>query len=203
MSLLLLSSRMFAGDDEQDIRSCFEGYRSAILAAQGEKALDWVDKSTIRYYERMLELVFTADKTTVEQLGFMDRMMVLTIRYRVDPELLRRMDGKSLFIYAVNQGMIGKNSVSGLELGNVKVSGDSAKGIMESNGQASPYFFQFDREADGWKIDLTSVMKPAEDALCAYLKAQDIQENDFIFMALEMLGENPPGESLWDPVSPK
>ena len=121
--LLLLAAQFVYGqkNEIEKVRKSFENYQKAILNENGEEAVKYVDSVTVKYYADMLHLVRTADSAQVETLSILDKLMVFSIRHRTSRENIISFDGKSLLVYAIKSGMIGKNSVSKSLIGEVTI----------------------------------------------------------------------------------
>jgi hypothetical protein len=140
--------------EEKLVRESFNSYKTSILNDKGEKAVDFVDSKTISYYNEILETTKKADSLTVNSLGILDKLMVISIRYRTSKRDILSFNGKELLIYAIKEGMVGKNSVMNTEIGDVEIDGNFAKGQLISKGQKTPFYFHFYKESNIWKIDL-------------------------------------------------
>lgn len=201
--LFLLLASPFANaqkKQEKRVRAAFENYKSAILNENGEEAVHYLDSRTIAYYKNILSLVKTADSTQAETLSFQDKFMVLTIRHRATREEILEFDGTSLIVYCIDKGMIGKSSVSSNSIGEVTINGDFASGAFLSNGQSTPFAFDFYREEKQWKIDLTSLFLVADLAFKQVIAKSGMPENEFLFSILESLSGTKPGPEVWLPV---
>jgi len=200
LTLLIISCNNQTKDDQIDVKECFEGYKSSILASKGDEAVKWVDKNTLNYYDKMLKLSISGDSATVNNLGILDKLTVLTVRHRIPKEEVLKMDGNSFFIYAINSGMVGKNSVMTIEIGDIEISGDFAKGQILANGQKASLYFQFNKENNKWKIDITSIFSASIVGLKQVIKNNGLTENDFILNGLEGLTGRRPDLSIWRPL---
>lgn len=118
------------GFKKEKFRHSFNQYKSAILKDNGEKAARFVDSKTINYYNDILKKTIESDSLTISKLSLMDKLMVLTIRHKVPKEMILLFDGKGLFIHAINDGMVGKNSVVNNAIGTVSVEDGFAKGQL-------------------------------------------------------------------------
>ncbi|MCI0750654.1 MAG: hypothetical protein L0Y35_02345 [Flammeovirgaceae bacterium] len=199
---LAISTASFGQDkaEVQSIKSTFDNYKKSILEDKGSEAIRWVDAKTLAYYEKILYASIHADSAEVQDLGLMDRLIVITVRHRVPKSEVLAMDGKGFLIYSINKGMIGKNSVLTIDIGEVKVSGNFANGQVVSNGQPSPLYFQFNKEGTDWKIDLTSLFPASTMGLKRMISENGMTENEFIFQAMEMLTGKLPGNEVWHPL---
>lgn len=205
ISLILVFGHSSFGqkNDIKSVKQSFEKYKSAILSDKGEEAVAYVDSRTVDYYSYVLELVLGADSAKVEALSVFDKLMVFSIRHRVSKEEILNFNGKSLLVYAIKSGMVGKNSVNNGSIGDVTIEGDFAKGQLVANGQKSPYFFHFYKEEGHWKIDLTSLFPVARSAFQKMVEDREQSPNEYLFSLLELITGKIPGPEIWIPVRHK
>lgn len=182
------------------VKQAFDNYKSAILNDKGEKAMEYVDSRTIKYYDYILEAAKNADSSKLNSLPLTDKITILTFRHRASREDIMSMDGKGLFVYAIKNGMVGKNSVSNNSIGEVTVDQDFAKGQLVVRGKAVPMFFHFYREQDQWKLDLTSLFPIANMTFKKMVEDSGEEENDYLFNLLEILTGKRPGPEIWQPM---
>ena len=190
-----------AAETEQAIRSCFAGYKAAVLESDGEAAAGHVTAATIAYYQRMLALVLSASAEETRKLPLLDRMTVLLVRARVEGDLLRAMDGRKLFVHAVDIGMVGKSSVISNELGEVFVSGAHATGEHVSAGTPTGIHWRFHLEDGAWRMDIMSILPSATLAFQKIIKDSGMTEDEFILKIIAMLQGTEPSDEVWQPVS--
>lgn len=186
--------------EEEAVKNCFAQYKAAILESDGAGAQKWVDQNTLDYYQKMLKLAISADSATVAEASFMDRMTIFTARHRIPANEALAMQGDDFFIYAIDEGMVGKNSVMNVDIGTVKVEGNFATGQLQSGGQPAPFSFHFYKKDGGWKVDLTSLFNVSNKAMKQMAAGSGMSENDFIFHMLEILTGSRPGVAVWRPL---
>ncbi|MEL6355630.1 MAG: hypothetical protein AAFQ37_01735, partial [Bacteroidota bacterium] len=162
------------------IEQTFNDYKNAILNDEGEEAANYVDSRTMAYYVDILEKTRTADSIAVESLGIMDKMMVFFVRHRTEEDLLKKFDGRQLFVHAVEEGMVGKESVVNNDIGKITIDGDFAKAQVLSQGRRMPMWYHFHKEDGQWKLDLTSLFPAAEYSFHQSLKNMEQDENEFL-----------------------
>ena len=199
LCIIILSCTSNTKEDETSIKQTFDGYKAAILADQGKKAIEYLDKHTIDYYSRLLELTKKADSLEVDKLNVLDKLMVLIMRLKLNKDELKSMDSKGLLEYAINNGMIGKESVEQSSLGNIKVKNDKGEAEYVVGGKKTPLFIEFYKEAGGWKLDITSIMDESIEALNAKIREEGMTENDFVKGVIESRYEEPVTSELWTP----
>jgi len=205
LSLLILvciglTSSFGQKKDKKLVQETFDGYKNAILEEKGETAATFVDSKTIQYYSDILEKTKSADSTTVSDMGIIDRLMVFSIRYRTPKAQILSFDGKKLLIYAIQEGMIEKNSIQNLTIGKIDIDKKVATGQLISNGQNVPFHFDFYKEKDIWKIDLTSVFGVSQMAFKQMIKSSGIEENVYLLKLLSMISGKEPKNNIWKPI---
>lgn len=187
--------------EEKQVRKSFDAYKKAILNDRGEEAVKYVDSRTVKYYDDMARLVKNADSASVAGLSLMDRLMIFSIRHRATQEEIPGFDGRKLLVYAIQNGMVGKNSVAGNEIGEVTIQGDFAKGQFIYQKEPVPFYFEFYKEELLWKIDLTALFPLSAVAFQKMVKDSGQEENEYLFFLLEMLTGRKPGPEIWQPAA--
>lgn len=187
-------------DDVNQIRACFNNYKDAIMAGDGEESLKYVDENTLDFYKRVQEKTLSADSSDIQSMPLIEKLTVLTARHKIPVDQLRQFTGSSFFTYAVDNGLIGRESVQSLELGTVKVSGDHAESNIITNGQQAPFGFDFNKENERWKIDLTSIFDNSTLAFRQIMAESGMSETEYLLMLLELMDGDAPGEGIWNPI---
>jgi len=188
--------------EEKAVRACFESYKEAISKEKGQLAVQYVDSRTIGYYSDILELVRHADSAAVQDLSVMDKLMVFSIRHRTAKEDILAFSGRDLLIYAIEEGMIGKDNLQSASIGNVVIMDQKAEGQFLHNGDPAPFSFHFYREDGSWKMDLTSIFPISNIAFESMVAESGEQEDVYLFSLLAILTGRAPGPEIWQPVAP-
>lgn len=181
------------------VKATYERYKTAILNDKGEDAVDCVDSRTVKYYTDILEKVKTADKTTVEQLSFLDKFQVLRIRLNAKKEEISLLDGKGLISFAIKKGMVGKDSVSDHSIGVIKIEGTFAKAQVNVKNKKTPFYLNFYKEENQWKIDITSLFTLSTMAFKKLIEDSEMTENEYMFELLENVSNKKVGKEIWIP----
>lgn len=191
----------FGQSAEQNlVKQSFSAYKSAILNDNGEDAAKLVDSRTIKYYGDMLDLVKNADSASVDSLAIMDKLIVFLIRLKASREEISSFNGQKLFAYAVNSGMVGKNSVSNNSSGPITIDKNFAKSQLVVNGKSQPLYFHFYKEDNQWKMDLTSLFPMTNRAFQNMADESGENTNEYLLSLLEILNGKKPGPEVWQPV---
>ena len=187
-------------DDPEAVQQCFDSYKAAILAQDGEEAVAELSKETIEAYQEYVDTALSGDEAAVRALSFINRMQVLLLRHRVPLDTLATFDGRRCLVYAVDNDWIGKNGVIRTELGKINVSNDRATTEVLIEGQLAPNRFQFRRENEDWKFDLNSIMVDSNMAMKEAVKQAGMDEDEFIFALIESVSGEKLDSSIWLPL---
>lgn len=201
ISVLFFTALGFAQNDSLLVKETFNTYKAQILNQNGAEAFKVVSESTKKYYQDIFQNAIQADSSTVQSLSLFKRMMVLSVRHRIDKETMLTMKKDDLFKYVVDKGWIGKQSVQNTMIGSIQEDGTNAMVQLVKDNEELPYYFQFVYENDAWKFDLKSITETTELALVAYLKEEKIPENTYILKSLERISGKKPEASIWLPLN--
>lgn len=186
------------GDDQSQVKAVFQGYKSALNNANGAEAAKLVDSETKEYYAKAKQLALTASAEVVKQQPFMDRLMIVSLRHRLQTQDLRELSPEKLIEYAVNSGWISKSSVEDLDIGQVTIDGDDAFGELLNQGQRTPLKFRFRKEQGTWHFCLTTLLDAGNAGMIALAKQQEMSEDDLILTLLEKVSGKPVPATIWD-----
>jgi hypothetical protein len=170
------------------VNSSFENYKDSILKSDGERAIKYVSEKSFSYYETMNNHSLTLTKKELTDLTLIDRLMVFSLRSRVDKKILKNMDGKKLIVHAINKGWIGKNSVQNLTVYSFVDSYDkSCKEMIIGTGSQAQRMFKFYLEDEIWKIDVTSINHIANMAFSMQIRKINPNEDEALVIILSSL----------------
>ncbi|MFM2360004.1 MAG: hypothetical protein RLY16_1997 [Bacteroidota bacterium] len=186
--------------EEAAVKDAFNQYKQAILADEGENAANFVDIKTIQYYDSILIAIRNADSVQINQMPIMDKLMVLIVRHRANREAILNFNGRKLFVYAVEKGMVGKSSVAANSIGKVTLNKNQATGQLLVNGTETPVNFMFYKEEGVWKVNLTSIFPMGSMALKQMIDESGEDENAYILKLLGMITGNEPSKDIWKPL---
>ena len=125
------------------VRTCFDDYKAAILSGNGKEAVRHISEKTLDYYAEIQTLALHGEASKVRALELMDRLMIISLRTRIPIQQLKSMSPRDLFVYAVENGWVGKESIQRLGLGTVLVKDLSAKGTYLYDGKEVELYFHF------------------------------------------------------------
>lgn len=189
-----------AQHDTTLIKDCFAGYKNAILADKGSEAVAFVDSRTVKYYADILQKTKSLDSIGIDKLPIMDKLTILMLRHRATKEEIMRLDGRSLLVFAIERGMVGKNSVQQLSIGEILLKGSSAEGQVMVGKAPTALAYNFYKEEGKWKMDITSVLPEGNAAMKQVVKDSQKPENEFLLMLLENVSGQEVSPDIWKPL---
>lgn len=203
VTLLFLSCSFLSrsqGTEEPKVRNAFESYKSAILNDRATDALNSVDSNTRAYYTTLLRHVKKSDSVTISSLPLLDKLSILMLRAVASKEEILEMKGTDAFLYAIENGMVGKNSVMNVSIGKVQINADFATGEFIHDGKPTDISFHFRKERGAWRVDLTSIFQVSTGAFKNMIKESGKSEHIFLFEILEELADHPITSEIWHPL---
>ncbi|MDY7021274.1 MAG: hypothetical protein SWJ54_07915 [Cyanobacteriota bacterium] len=201
--LLSLAIAQWAiADDANTVQQVFADYKSAILTSSGDRAVDKLSQSTIDYYGEMRKLAVCESAETVKAESMVNRVQILSMRFRVPTETLVELSDREVVVYAVDRGWIGEESVMKLDVAEVTIEGEEALAEVVRNGEPTGIQFRFVKETEGWKFDLLSTIELTNQTFEQLAEVQGLKPDEFIFAVLEILEGRTPTKDIWNPVAP-
>ena len=183
-----------------ELSDVYEGYKNAVLNGNGEGAAYYVSSQTIIYYDKLLDLVQNADSSKLVLAGLFEKFTVLAIRQTVDWARLRAMNGKDLFIYAIQNGMIGKN-ISKTSLGDGEYKNDHfTKGELMANKKPTGKYMLFYREDGRWRLDLLDMLRENGKNLDKMMGHPELNETQRMVLFFKQVFGREPSREIWLPV---
>jgi hypothetical protein len=185
---------------EKELNVAYNSYKLAVSNSNGAEAASLVSGNTIRYYSSLLDLVQSADSSKLLMTGLLEKFTVLAIRQTVDWGRLRAMDGKELFIYAIENGQIGKD-VANTSVGKVEQKNDNlAHGELLMGGKPTKRGTNFYREDGRWRVDLVEILKENEKSLKKMMEQPNMSESQCIVLFFKQVFGHEPSREMWLPV---
>ncbi|NJO46514.1 MAG: hypothetical protein HC835_13260 [Oscillatoriales cyanobacterium RM2_1_1] len=156
---LLVAVSPVLADETAEIQATFADYKSAILAGRGDEAVDQLSQNTIEYYGAMQKLAVCADAATVKAEPMLNRVQVFSLRFRVEPQTLLKFSDREVIAYGVEQGWIGRDGVTDIEVGQIALEKGEAFAEMTRSNQPTGIRFRFVEESGNWKLDLVPIIE--------------------------------------------
>lgn len=184
--------------DKAKIHACFDAYKNSILNDQGEAATKYVSARTIQFYDSMAHFARTADSLLVDSLSIIDKITILTLRAHTPNNLLFSYEGREVFVFAINAGMVGKDDIRNNDIGKIYLDSTFARAMMMVNGVESPLAMHFHLEEGEWRMDLTSLFPITNTALEEVIEDGEMTENEFLeFVISYGLKGKEPFHEIW------
>ena len=187
------------GPDDKQIRSVFERYRNDLLDGSGNKAVALLSRSTIEHYARLKQLALFSQRAELQDQPLYDQMTVVLLRADSDPENLREMSPEDLFVYLIGKTGPAKEQLRATEIGDVLVEGDQASAHALVHGKDAGAAFNFVREGNKWRLDLTPFTQVISQLLEQVATARNASPQQIILDQVGTRTEGPIGDDVWDP----
>jgi hypothetical protein len=177
------------------VRQAFTAYRQALLAKDGDTAVQHLASTVYGFYDQARRDAVTAAENNVRGQTVAAQLTVFTLRGSLDPNLLRSATPQELVAAAIDAGLVGEQGIQNTQLGEVAVVGDTASAPVLSTGQPSGIRFDFVREEGAWKLDLLPLLQTANVAFRNLATEQGITVDQLIDQTLEALYGPAKGEA--------
>lgn len=171
-----------------------------MLDEDGERAVPFLDRSTIDYYQRLRDHAMRTSRDELQQLRTIDLMTVLLVRHEMTREEVEAMDGRALIVHGVDRGWIGREGVINLSVGEVTVSGDAATAKILVRGKPTPLRYQFRKEDGSWRLDLHAYMPVAETAFQSLIEESGEESDAFVLRLIAITSGRKADDDIWQPL---
>ncbi|HVS65126.1 MAG TPA: hypothetical protein VMT85_16670 [Thermoanaerobaculia bacterium] len=184
-----------AGTEAAAVEAVFERYKQALVAGDGATAQALVDAQTLQTFERLRELALGGSQEEVRGLSFIERLLVVSMRHALEREEIETMDLAALIETAMGEGWIAPQTLAQLDIGEIVVEGDRARGEAISglqppaSGQSADaeveLYYRFVREEGEWKFQFASLIETLDALVAELTAALGTDEDQLIFMLVE------------------
>lgn len=141
------STTTTVSQDAIDIRAALDGYLAALAAGDGAAAVQFVDSGTIGLMRDLLLLA--AAPVSIEEMDFVDAVVVLRLRHRFPASALDELDAETLFVEAIEGQLLIGSPGPDITFEQINIIDDEAAG--EVGGSPAMWF---SKEDGVWKIAL-------------------------------------------------
>lgn len=176
-------------EEIQLVKAAFTKYQMAVLSQDGYEAMKCLNQKTIDFYDDILDKVRYASKTDIKLLSDADKMQVLAVRRFFTEELIFDLTGITLCAASIREGLFSTQHLKAMSIGRVATKQNKAKAQMILDGKQTPIFFDFSKEDNEWKIDLTTTFIITSKYLENEAKKLDLSTSDYILEILQLSDE--------------
>lgn len=170
--------------DEAAIRQTFLEYKQALASRDGGAASELISSETVELYDFFRRAALTNKK----KLSPLQAITTTLIKRRLEPKLLKKLNGKTLFAEAVTRGYVNFSDFWGTEIGEVSVNGDTAV-AEQIRGSTRGYKLWLAREQGKWRINLLPGMVETEQFAKQTMARMGIDDEQFIEENLKKIDE--------------
>lgn len=185
--------------DSALVTSVFDQYKNAVQTNDGAKAYHFIDSNTVHWYAEILELIKTADSSTVSNLNLNDKLTVLVSRQAISPDLLNNFSTREFIEYSLNKSKGTMNSGSAVRLGPIEIDNGVAKAKVQATPQGDSIVMIFRFQDNSWKLDLTSIFDSSSLLIKKMISDISISEDKYALYVLEQFSGIKSSNEVWYP----
>ncbi|WP_343856352.1 hypothetical protein [Fulvivirga kasyanovii] len=199
ITFTVISISAFGQSESGDVSQCFEQFKKAVAEGNGKEASEIVAPETIEHYQSLLNLALEGDSIEVASLRLIDKLVVISMRNQLSKEDILQMDGKNFIAYAVDHGMLSKNSLINFQLGEIRVTDEFTIAQIIVGEMETPLKIHF-YDQGGWRLDITPVLPEMSTSLKKTIDIAGMSEEEFILMTVQSFSGRSIGENIWFPM---
>jgi hypothetical protein len=202
------------------VREVFEAYKDALVRGDGALANELVDASTLHYFEELRRTALEGSEAEVKRRPFVDRLLIVSMRHALAPEVIAELTFESLISTAMTEGWIQPETVAGLQMGVVEVTNGEATGEAISTALPVPaappaggaatagpavdpaltVSYRFVCEEGEWKFRFASLVEQLDRLVSELTKQLGAEEDLLIFSLVEAFTGKKVLPEVWEPV---
>jgi hypothetical protein len=186
--------------DAKAVHIAFAQFSKVLIAGDGPKVVEALDRASLAYYARVRDLSLNAKAAEVKALSLIDELMVLRLRHDVGFEGLSKVDGHGLVVMAVEKGWINRASIQTIVLGEVTIEKDKAEAVAMTGDALTSLRLHFSREDGKWKFNIVHLTKVGEKGLKELLNKTGQPRHAFLLSIIEQVSGRAPAENIFDPL---
>ena len=186
--------------DAKAVHTAFAQFSKVLVAGDGPKVAEALDRASLAYYARVRDLSLNAKAAEVKALSLIDELMVLRLRHDVGFEGLTKVDGRGLVVMAVEKGWISRASIQTIVLGEVTIEKDKAEAVAMTGDALTSLRLHFSREDGKWKFNIVHLTKVGEQGLKELLHKTGQPRHAFLLSIIEQVSGREPAENIFDPL---
>lgn len=190
-------------EHKKAIQDVFKNYKTAIVKHQPDSAFSCLSSTSKAFYTSILKKTKEMDSITLSDQDFVDQVWVLSTRQQFSAKEIEKLTGKQLFAFALEHNWIHKEELATLTIATIELQLPFAMAQLKENNVAIPYFFQFRKEKEVWKIELTTLLETANRNIEAVIEEGDADIVDFILTSVKQNTNTPLKKTIWLPIKKK
>lgn len=191
----------FSCSNDEEFNSVFNTYKFAIIDKNGVSAAECVDSATYDYFVSIKKSVLYDDSALVSKKPLLDQLYIISLRKKLHVDSIKKCSPKDFFAMAVNSGQIGNSLIEKIYFDKLKViEKNRAYCSIKIDKLESEFDIAFSREANNWKIDITSLIISIEHEIILLLDAQEIHPRTFIENSASKISKPWIVENHWYPL---
>lgn len=174
------------GEKQKTCEEVYDAYVKALRRKDGKSASTCASQSTIDLYERCRKRALDSTGVDFEEVSQLEVVLIFQLRLMRSRKELEADDGKSVFEWGINNGLVNESGYKGLTISKVQVDGKKAIATLKKDGKpVTDVVFNFVLEKGQWRLDMVPIMMGAESAFAQIRKDAKKSKIDFAVYLLE------------------
>lgn len=190
--------------EEEKIAETFDALLRALKTRDVAKVRLLSDQKTLAYFDQLRDMVWSADRKSLEKLKPIDRFQILVYRHILmhQDHRLHDITAESLFSQAVEQGWfyLGDGPDVRVDYIDLIPGGTEAHADIIIHSIIPDERMDFYKEGGIWKCNLLKLLPSQEEKLLANMHRQAQSEQEFLEDMLRRHTDAPMDPSIWKPL---
>lgn len=201
-TILFTACNPSVAEEKREVAKSFAEYRDDVFYKKGNEAWAHLSKSTINYYSGVLNYIRVADSAQIDSFNLVTKLCVLGPRRLLRKNEILQLDPEKLFIFYINNDLMGDEKFLHFKASYIKIQGQSANAmLLDSAGRiVSP--IDFAKENGKWKVDFVRMyVRMSQKMSRLVMEEYGKSENEFVYLTLQALDGPTPINKVWEPVT--
>lgn len=181
------------------VRSAYDEFKESTLSSKGAISAGRVTKATLEYYDEIRRAALTTTRENLQRMSLDKQILVLRMRMSLSHSDLKKMSGKDLFAYAVDQGWIANKRAREEDITDIKVTGNRAQAHGTISGQTTNQLVHFIKEDGAWKYDMIQVLNGIGPLFDDLHRQSGLGKEMFVSRIIENVTGRKPTDVDWNP----
>lgn len=189
--------------DKDQVRSNYQDFKAALNSGNGQRACRYVTQNVFDFYDEARESALYDQPNEIEKETPIEVLAIFQLRYLSSKKELKGMsDGKYIFAWGVDNGLVNKEVINTFSLDKIQIEGNTAvASILKNDVPVAGIEFNFVNKDDIWKFDLLKLFSTPNAALeNARKKAKKSKIELAMYIMAETYGEPIPPAILNGPL---
>ena len=175
---MLLSLSLFAISDEkkEKVLNDFNAFKKNYSERKAEETVNYFTPGSVKFYDDLLKIAISNGKAG-DKIGFLESMVVMNIQNKLSAEEMKKMTGKDVIMWSINEGVDSFESFNILPILDIYDKDECAYVVVGYEKESMPVKLE---ESEGvWKVDLPYLYDVINKSFEKLFGAEGLDKNLF------------------------